>query len=171
MAAPYYLRLSSGIKDTGSGGGAGREYRQLKPGHGRVQCFGFGDGPGVHSVQYIQKRDQLHGLRTSPKALSAAARGYLAKEAYSDALDFFEKANDRDGIAEVKKVALGQGDSFLLFRLQRFDRKLVTEADWQAVASKAESLKKDSMAAFARKQLAPADDKGKTEGEKPLEEA
>lgn len=122
-------------------------------------------------MQYIQKRDQLHGPKTSPKALSAAARGYLAKEAYSDALDFFEKANDRDGIAEIKKVALAQGDSFLLFRLQRFDPKLVAEADWQAVAAKAESLKKDSMAAFARLRLVPADEKGKTEGEKPLEEA
>lgn len=122
-------------------------------------------------MQYIQKRDLLHGPKTSPKALSAAGRGYLAKEAYSDALDFFEKANDRDGIAEIKKVALAQGDAFLLFRLQRFDRKLVAEADWQAAAAKAESLKKDSMAAFARKQLAPVEEKEKTLGEKPLEEA
>jgi len=104
---------------------------------------------------YLKKRDLLHGPKTASETLTACAREYLAKEGFSDALDFFEKAHDAAGVQELKKIALERGDSFLLARVERYDRKLVAEADWERVAAVAEKLERPSMAAFARKKIAP----------------
>src|SRR5690242_13039733 len=107
-------------------------------------------------TNYIKKRDLLHSEKTSPATLSKTAREFLALERYSDALDFFEKARDTEGIREIKKIALQSGDTFLIARLDRFDQKLVAREDWDAAASKAQSAGRGSMAAFvARKFAAP----------------
>ncbi|MCZ7647684.1 MAG: hypothetical protein M5U26_20915 [Planctomycetota bacterium] len=122
---------------------------------------------------YLRKRDLLWDPRSSPQTLSGVAREFMAQERYSDALDFYQHAKDEQGIAEIKRIALEQGDSFLLSRLSRFDRTLVTEDDWKRVESAAMKRNSPSMAAFAHKQYAqPEEEVAKKEdrGEKPLDE-
>jgi hypothetical protein len=106
-------------------------------------------------THYIKKRDLLHAEKSSPATLSQVGRDFLAAERYSDALDFFEKAKDADGIAQIKAYALKNGDTFLIGRLDRYDRKLITPADWEAAARKAEEQNKSSMAAFVARKFAP----------------
>lgn len=120
-------------------------------------------------THYLKKRDLLHGVKTTPKALVAAGREYLAREAFSDALDFFEKARDAESVMEIKRIALERGDSFLLARVERYDRTLVAESDWERVAVAAEKNGMPSMTAFARKKIAPPE--VATPGEQPIEEA
>lgn len=120
-------------------------------------------------THYLSKRDLLHGPKTSPQALSTAAREYLARESFSDALDFFEKARDAAGVQEVKRVALERGDSFLLGRIERYDPALVSAGDWERVAVVAEKKEIYSMAVFARKRIAPPE--AVTPGEAPIGEA
>lgn len=107
-------------------------------------------------THYIKKRDLLHSEKSSPAALSKIAREFLAMERFSDALDFFEKARDTEGIQEIKKLALQKGDTFLLARLDRFDQKLVSREDWDTAAAKAESAGRNSMAAYVKRKFAPA---------------
>ncbi len=131
-------------------------------------------------TNYIKKRDMLHADKSSPESLSAIGREFLAVERFSDALDFFEKAKDKAGIAEIKKIALASGDAFLLARLDRFDRELVSTADWEAAARKAADLGRPSMTEFAARKLAPPpaapvkgalpDKPGEMPGEAPLAE-
>jgi hypothetical protein len=104
---------------------------------------------------YIKKRDFLHSEKSQPAALGRTGRDFLAAERYSDALDFFEKARDAEGIRQIKDFALRNGDAFLLARLERYDRHLITPADWEAVAQRAESSERPSVARFARNKLAP----------------
>lgn len=104
---------------------------------------------------YIKRRDYLHSEKTTPAALSAAGREFFAAERYSDALDFFEKANDADGIQKIKRVARQRGDTFLLARLDRFDRNLVTKEEWEQAAKTAEAEGKPSMAAYVARKFAP----------------
>ena len=106
-------------------------------------------------THYIKKRDLLHSEKSSPAALSRVGREFLEKERFSDALDFFEKARDMEAIRGIKEAALNSGDTFLLARLDRFDRTLVTKADWEAAATKAESSGRASMAAFVARKFAP----------------
>lgn len=106
-------------------------------------------------THYIKKRDLLHSERTSSDTLSRTGKEFLALERYSDALDFFEKARDLESIKQVKNIALEKGDTFLLARLDRFDRNLVTREEWESTARKAESLGRPSMAKFVAKRFAP----------------
>lgn len=106
-------------------------------------------------THYLRKRDQLCSERTSPATLSRIGREFLLLERYSDALDFFEKAQDPDNIHEIKRIALEQGDTFLLARLERFDRTLVAREDWDKAAEQAVAKGKSSMAEFVAKKFAP----------------
>ena len=106
-------------------------------------------------THYIKKRDTLHAEKSSPATLSQIGRDFFAAERYSDALDFFEKARDAAGIKQIKDVALARGDTFLLSRLDRFDRKLISAAEWEATAKKAEAEGRGSMAAFVARKFAP----------------
>jgi len=120
-------------------------------------------------AHYLKKRDTLHNPKATPQALAAVGHEFFAQEAYSDALDFFEKARDEEGLRKIKQAALQNGDSFLLARLARFDAKLVVEADWEKAAEAADKRGIPSMAAFARKKIAP-EPQAALPGEAPLEE-
>ncbi len=126
-------------------------------------------------THYLKKRDLLHGPKVTPATLAATGREFLNRQAYSDALDFFEKARDREGIARIKEVALENGDAFLLARLERFESALVTPADWEQVERNATRRGVESMAACARRKLAPPAAEvaiaAPVPGEHPLEEA
>ncbi len=106
-------------------------------------------------THYIKKRDLLHSPGSSPAVLSRTAQEFLALERFSDALDFFEKARDQDGIAEIKRIALERGDTFLLARLDRLDRTLITREEWDAAAQQAVAAQRPSMAAFVTRRFAP----------------
>jgi len=106
-------------------------------------------------THYIKKRDLLHAEKSSAATLAQTGREFLALERYSDALDFFEKARDGAGIAEIKQIALAQGDTFLLARLDRFDRNMISRAEWEAAAQKAEAAGRPSMAEFVARKFAP----------------
>src|SRR5690242_15721524 len=106
-------------------------------------------------THYIKKRDTLHSEKSSAATLSQIGRDFLAAERFSDALDFFEKARDTENIKKIKNIALERGDTFLLARLDRFDRTLISTAEWEATAKKAESIGRGSMAAFVARKFAP----------------
>ena len=128
-------------------------------------------------TNYIKKRDLLYSEKSQPKLLSQIGREFLALERFSDALDFFEKARDSDGVQEIKQIALKIGDTFLLARLERFDRALINKTDWDAAAKKAEEAGRPSMTAFIARKFAPppgaasaAVAPGHLPGEEPLAE-
>lgn len=106
-------------------------------------------------TNYIRKRDTLHSEKSPPATLSQIGRDFFAAERYSDALDFFEKAKDAEGLRKIKDLALSLGDTFLLSRLDRFDRTLITRAEWEATAKKAEEAGRGSMALFVARKFAP----------------
>lgn len=108
-------------------------------------------------TNYIKKRDTLHSEKTSKETLSRIGREFLAAERYSDALDFFEKAQDLSAVKEIKELALKSGDTFLLSRLDRFDRNLITREEWEIAAKKAAADGRGSMAKFVEKKFASAD--------------
>ena len=107
-------------------------------------------------THYIKKRDLLHSEKSSPQTLSKTGREFLAMERYSDALDFFEKARDAEGIQEIKKIAMAKGDTFLLARLDRFDRTLVSRSEWDAAAEKAVSAGRGEHGRVCRAQICSA---------------
>ncbi len=114
-------------------------------------------------THYIKKRDLLHSEKTSRETLLKVGREFFALERYSDALDFFEKAKDLTALNEIKQLAVKNGDTFLLSRLDRYDRALVTREEWEAASRQAESDGRPSMGDFARRKFAPPETAATTE--------
>ena len=107
-------------------------------------------------THYIRKRDILHSEKTPAATLAQISNEFLAAERLSDALDFFEKARDADGLKKIKSIALDRGDTFLLARLDRYDRNLITKEEWAETAKRAQAAGKSSMAEFVARKFAPA---------------
>jgi hypothetical protein len=110
--------------------------------------------PVAIPTHYIKKRDLLHSEKTSKETLSNVGREFFDAERYSDALDFYEKAKDLNGLNEIKQYAVKSGDTFLLSRLDRFDRTLISRPDWDAAAQNAQAAGRESMANFAARKFA-----------------
>ena len=149
-----------------------KERKPTKASHDCIVLFSGGKAVTA-PVHYLKKRDLLHNPKTLPAALSAAAREYMSLEVYSDAIDFFERAHDDDGLKEIKQLALDRGDTFLLNRLERIDPKWVTPDDWEKARKAAEKREIFSMAAFAERKLKPPEETQEpaAPGTQPLEEA
>jgi len=98
----------------------------------------------------IRKRDLINAEEVNPEVLRAYGELYLEAERYSDSLDFFLRAEDAEGLRNIKRHALEVADNFLLHRLARSGMVQVTKDDWQALARKAEELGKPSVAEAAR---------------------
>lgn len=106
-------------------------------------------------THYIKKRDLLHSEKTSRDTLIKVGREFFALERYSEAMDFYEKAKDLTALNEIKQLAVKNGDTFLLSRLDRYDRTLVSREEWEAAGQRAEADGRGSMADFARRKFAP----------------
>ena len=81
----------------------------------------------------------------------------------SDAVDFYEKAKDREALARLLDVVREEGDVFLLGRISRILSLELGENDWLSVAERAEKLGKTAFAAEAYRRAGregPADPAG-----------
>ncbi len=105
--------------------------------------------------KYLEKRDILWNDKIPKETLSKHGRKFLEAERYSDALDFFERAMDEDGIRRIKDLAIKEGDAFLLGRIARMKPEWVSDDDWRATEKAAEAAGKPSFAEQARKRYQP----------------
>jgi hypothetical protein len=87
-------------------------------------------------VSCLKKRDLLHGPNTPPEELSQYGREYLQAHRLVDALDFFEKARDQEGIRQVKKVSLEEGDFFLLQQSSKLLKEAVPDEVWKGLGER-----------------------------------
>lgn len=103
----------------------------------------------------LEKRDLINADGVDPEVLRAYGQLYFEAGRFSDALDFYLRAEDKEGLAGLKARALEVGDSFLLHRLEQSGLVEVGAEDWQALAQAAERLGKAVVAEAARSRTAP----------------
>ena len=103
----------------------------------------------------LKKRQLIYGEKTPSEELSARGRDHLEEGRLTDALDFFEAARDTEGLAEIAKRAVEEGDAFLLWGVERTAPQLVSSAEWEKLARRAAALGKDAFAERARAGGAP----------------
>jgi hypothetical protein len=101
-------------------------------------------------LEAIEKRDLINADEADAEVLRSYGRLYLEADRYSEALDFFLRAEDAEGLHAIRDHALEVADNFLLHRLARSQAIEVTKEDWQALARQAEKLGKTSVAEAAR---------------------
>jgi hypothetical protein len=102
----------------------------------------------------LKKRRLLNEKELSPDLCREYGEKFLALGWWEDALEFFQKGNDQEGVAKIKAHCLESGDAYLLGRITKSgDPDL-----WRRVAEKALELGKIN---FARRALEMAGDKEK----------
>jgi hypothetical protein len=106
----------------------------------------------------LKKRDLLHNQKVGSSEFAQYGWDYFKQDRPVDALDFFEKAQELEGIRKIREWSLEQGDPLLLQQTSKLLKEPVPEDSWRKVAEKAQADGRLQQALTAAKALA---DEGK----------
>jgi hypothetical protein len=85
----------------------------------------------------LKKRDLLHNPQISNDQLSQYGREFFNQVRLVDALNFFEKAQDLEGIRKIRERSIEEGDPFLLQQTSKLLKETAPEGAWRKVGEKA----------------------------------
>jgi tetratricopeptide (TPR) repeat protein len=91
---------------------------------------------------YRLKQKILYIDQPDPEILQNYGDLFFAEGNFSDALDFYQKAQFTDGLQKIKNDALNSGDVMLFLRAAKMLNLELTSADWENIGQKAIDLKK-----------------------------
>ena len=91
---------------------------------------------------YRLKQKILYIDHTGDKILQNYGDLFFTEGNFSDALDFYQKANFTEGLQKIKNAALKNGDTMLFQRAAKALNLELTPADWEIIAKTAIDLKK-----------------------------
>jgi len=102
----------------------------------------------------IAKRDILHGAKAADSATYLThAKNYIAAEQFSDAIDFYGKAEAVDELRSLSKKFIEEGDTFLLLKVLHHQPHLVEDHDIERCGENAEKAGKIRYAIMAYQKL------------------
>jgi hypothetical protein len=102
----------------------------------------------------LKKRDLLHDRGISGDELAQYGWEYLKQDRPIDALDFFEKAKNLEGIRRIREWGIEQGDPFLLQQTCKLLKEPAPEGSWRKIGEKAQAAGRLQQALTAFKALA-----------------
>lgn len=88
-------------------------------------------------VNCLKKRDLLHNPQVTPDQLFQYGREYLGEARLVDALNFFEKAQDLEGIRQIRERSIEEGDPLLLQQTCKILKENAPEENWRKIGEKA----------------------------------
>ena len=91
----------------------------------------------VKVLTSLKKRDLLHNPEIKKNELSQYGNDYYDKNKLADALDFFQKAEDMDGVRRIMERSIEEGDPFLLQQTRKILKETISEEIWRKVGQKA----------------------------------
>jgi hypothetical protein len=95
----------------------------------------------------MKRREVLHSKKITKEELIRIGDYFVNQGLYNEALDFYKKAESKQGLMDLKKIAILNGDAFLLFRLSKLLKKdKLSDEDWLNLAENAISQEKYSYA-------------------------
>ena len=99
----------------------------------------------------FEKRDLLNQPSASVERLVEWGRRFEDREMWSDAVDFYMKADAREELNRLLGLMREEGDTFLFGRVCKALGYEPSSAEWLAVAEEAERRGKHFLAAQARR--------------------
>jgi mannitol/fructose-specific phosphotransferase system IIA component (Ntr-type) len=100
----------------------------------------------LKNIDYRLKQKLLYTDKTCPEILKKCGDLLREQGRISDALDFYQKADDREGLQKIKDMALESGDVMLFQQAAKGLGIELKPKDWEDIAQKAVQLKKHSFA-------------------------
>ncbi|RPH88894.1 MAG: hypothetical protein EHM75_03215 [Desulfobacteraceae bacterium] len=102
----------------------------------------------------LKKRNLIQEVTTDRETLIKFGREYLNQGRWLEALEFFERAPDPEGLQTLKKRGLEEGDPFLYKQACRFLTENPDPAEWKLIGETALSQGRWHQALTAFKALA-----------------
>ena len=91
---------------------------------------------------FNEKRKMLHTKVPPPETLSEVGRRFLEAGQLYDALDFFHKAGDQDGMNQVRMKAVEEADPVLLKLAAKRSEKGASADEWRSLGENAMKMGK-----------------------------
>lgn len=104
-----------------------------------------------------QKRKLLYEKKVSPERLIATGELFLRAGRLNEAAELFGRADHRDGMEQLRALAIEQGDSFLYRVASRGSADGGRAEAWEALGKKAMELKKYTHAVRAFREAGNGD--------------
>lgn len=98
---------------------------------------------------YRAKQKILYIDKVNENVLRDYGNSFFDDGFLSDALDFYQKANDKADIQKIKDMAFERGDVMLFQQAAKALNMELKPADWEGIGQKAIGLKKYSFARHA----------------------
>jgi tetratricopeptide (TPR) repeat protein len=98
--------------------------------------------PGKRLLGCLKKRDLLNSDRNDPVHLAQLGTAYLEEGRISDAIEFLEKARDREGLDSILARCLEDGDVFLFGKVAKILDVSPDPDQWIKLGDRALSLGK-----------------------------
>ncbi len=97
---------------------------------------------GKKLLSCLKKRDLLNSGKTDKSELVKLGERYLQEDQFSDAIDFFEKAEHLEGLMQLKEQCVARGDYFLCQRLAKILKESPPAEEWIQLGDNAFNLGK-----------------------------
>ena len=97
---------------------------------------------GKKLLSCLKKRDLLNSGKADKSELVKLGERYLMEAQFSDAIDFFEKAEHLEGLIQLKEQCVAMGDYFLCQRLAKILEESPSPEEWIQLGDNAFSLGK-----------------------------
>jgi hypothetical protein len=110
----------------------------------------------------VERRGLLYGRESQRTDHGAVARRYIEEGRLADALEFFGRGGDADGIREIQRLAVQDGDVFLLLQIERVTQQSLDPEVWREAEHNAERNGKERFARMAAERRGGGD--GSDEG-------
>jgi tetratricopeptide (TPR) repeat protein len=91
---------------------------------------------------YRLKQKILYIDKVNPHVLQNYGNSFLEEGLLSDALDFYQKANDNSGMKKIKDIAINSGDVMLFQQSAKALHLELKPVEWEGIGQKAIDLKK-----------------------------
>ena len=97
---------------------------------------------GKKLLSCLKKRDLLNSGKADKSELVKLGERYLQEDQFSDAIDFFEKAEHLEGLMQLKEQCVAKGDYFLCQRLAKILEESPPPEEWIQLGDNALNLGK-----------------------------
>ena len=97
---------------------------------------------GKKLLSCLKKRDLLNSDKADKSELIKLGERYLHEDRFSDAIDFFERAEHLEGLTQLKAQCVAKGDYFLCLRLAKILEESLSPEEWRQLGDSALNLGK-----------------------------
>ena len=99
-----------------------------------------------------QKRKLLFDKNATPERIISCGESFLREGRLSEAAELFSRASYEEGLAQLRALAMEQGDSFLYGVASKRSKEGNSKEAWETLGKKAMELRKYSHAVRAFRQ-------------------